>query len=174
VRPSLSSSAARSTSSNVAPLIENLATSLPSSLRSTIIPGSLTQSMRWYGPMRIGSSLMPHPMLWRLTRSPFMPSFAYPLDPYEHCRDTKAMQSAYQMVLFSVILESSEALRAAISISNTTSSAMVSKQSTSLVWPCLRACSNALTNQAKAAVPSSALLLSSNQTPSARTAFTLN
>jgi hypothetical protein len=73
--------------------------------------------------------------------------------------------------LFGVIFESSEALRAAISISNTTSSAIVSKQSTSFVWPCLRAWANALTNQAKDEVPSSTPLFSSNQTPSARTVF---
>ena len=76
-----------------------------------------------------------------------------------------------QAVLFSVIFESSEALRALISISNTTSSAMLSKQSTSLVWPCLRACSSALTNQAKATVSSSTALVGSNQAPSERSVF---
>jgi hypothetical protein len=141
VRASLSSSAARSIFSDVAPNIENLATTLPSSLRSTIIPGSLTKSMRWYGPIRIESSLTPHPILWR------------------------------HSVLFSVIFESSEALRAVISISNTTSSAMVSKQYTSLVWPCVRACANALTNQAKATVSSSTALVGSNQAPSVRSVF---
>src|SRR5918998_606584 len=61
--------------------------------------------------------------------------------------------------------KSSEALRAVISASKTTSSAMVSKWSTILLWPCARAYSNALTNQTKVTASPSTPAFVSNQAP---------